>query len=57
MVVGSAKLLWGGRALLKAYAIENLRPGMIIGRDVLDENANVLLGAGTALTKELIYNC
>lgn len=56
MVVGSAKLLWGGRALLKAYAIENLRPGMIIGRDVLDENANVLLGAGTALTKELIYN-
>ena len=36
MVVGSAKLLWGGRALLKAYAIENLRPGMILGRDVLD---------------------
>lgn len=42
--------------MLKSYAIENLRAGMIIGRDVLDGEANILVGAGTPLTKELIYN-
>ena len=42
--------------MLKAYAIENLREGMIVGRDVLDHDMGILIGAGTVLTKELIYS-
>lgn len=40
--------------MLQAYAIENLRVGMQIGRDVLAENGEVLLSAGQLLTKENI---
>ena len=42
--------------MLKAYAIENLRAGMIIGRDVLDESTNVLIGAGTVLNNDMIFS-
>ncbi len=42
--------------MLKSYAIEDLRAGMVVGRDVMDESANILIGSGTVITKELIYN-
>lgn len=42
--------------MLKSYAIEDLRAGMVVGRDVMDESANILIGSGTVMTKELIYN-
>ena len=42
--------------MLKAYAIENLRAGMIIGRDVLDESTSVLIGAGTVLNNDMIFS-
>ena len=42
--------------MLKAYAIENLRAGMVIGRDVLDEGTNVLIGTGTVLNNDMIFS-
>ncbi len=42
--------------MLKAYNLESLRPGMVLGRDVLDSNTNVLIGKGTTLTEEMIFN-
>lgn len=42
--------------MLKAYAIENLRAGMMVGRDVLDENTNVLIAAGTVLDNGMIFS-
>ena len=42
------------RNVLKSYALNDLRAGMVVGRDVLDENANTLVGAGTKLTDEII---
>lgn len=41
--------------MLKVYAVENLRTGMVVGRDVVDESGNPLLSTGTTLTKEMIY--
>lgn len=40
----------------KAYPIESLRAGMKVARDVLDEDTNVLIGAGTVLDNAMIYN-
>ena len=42
--------------MLKAYAVENLRPGMVVGRDVMDGDMNVLIGRGMNLTLDLIYS-
>ncbi len=36
--------------MLKAYAVEDLKPGMIIGRDVSEDDVNILIQAGTVLT-------
>ena len=44
------------RGVLKVYAVENLRSGLIVGRDVMDEQGNTLISTGTALTKEMIYS-
>ncbi|MBQ2137551.1 MAG: HD domain-containing protein [Selenomonas sp.] len=41
--------------MLKVYAVENLRSGMRVGRDIMDENDQILIGTGTNLTKEMIY--
>ena len=41
--------------MLKVYAVENLRSGLVVGRDIMDESGNVLISTGTALTKEMIY--
>lgn len=41
---------------MKQYSLEALRPGMVLGRDVLDSNTNVLIGKGTTLTQEMIYS-
>ena len=41
--------------MLKLYAVENLRSGMTVGRDIMDEQENVLISTGTKLTKEMIY--
>ncbi len=41
--------------MLKVYGLESLRPGMLLGRDVLDSNANVLVGKGTVLTQDIIF--
>ena len=41
---------------MKAYNLESLRPGMVVGRDVLDTNANVLIGTGTVLTENQILS-
>ena len=41
--------------MLKVYAVENLRSGMKVGRDIMDEHDQVLIGTGTNLTKEMIY--
>ena len=40
--------------MLQAYAIENLRPGMKVGRDVLSLNGEMLLREGQTLTRESI---
>ena len=40
--------------MLQAYAIENLRPGMMVGRDVIELDGGVLLRKGQKLTKENI---
>ena len=40
--------------MLQAYAVENLRPGMIVGRDVIEFDGGVLLRKGQKLTKENI---
>ncbi len=42
--------------MLKQYNLESLRAGMVLGRDVLDTNANVLIGKGTVLTQDMIYS-
>lgn len=41
--------------MLKVYAVENLRSGLVVGRDIMDEKGNVLISTGTALTKEMIH--
>ncbi len=41
--------------MLKAYAIEDLKPGMKVGRDVIDHDGTVLINAGLALTNEMIF--
>lgn len=41
--------------MLKMYAVESLRAGMIVGRDIVDEQGNSLIGMGTVLTKDMIY--
>lgn len=40
--------------MLKSYQLQSLEPGMVLGRDVLDSNASVLIGKGTVLTAEAI---
>lgn len=42
--------------MLKAYAIEDLKPGMIVGRDVMDPTGLPLLNAGTVLTNKIIFD-
>ncbi len=42
--------------MLQAYAIENLRPGMRVGRDVFGESGEVLLSKGQVLTRDNICN-
>lgn len=42
--------------MLKAYAIENLRSGMKVGRDVVEADGNTLLTAGTILNNDIIFN-
>ncbi|WP_074671820.1 HD-GYP domain-containing protein [Selenomonas ruminantium] len=41
--------------MLKVYAVEGLRAGMVVGRDIVDEQGNALISTGTTLTKEMIY--
>lgn len=41
--------------MLKVYAVESLRAGMTVGRDIVDEQGNSLISTGTILTKEMIY--
>ena len=41
--------------MLKVYAVESLRAGMKVGRDIVDEQGNALISTGTLLTKEMIY--
>ena len=41
--------------MLKVYAVESLRAGMTVGRDIVDEQGNALISTGTVLTKEMIY--
>ena len=41
--------------MLKVYAVESLRAGMTVGRDIVDEQGNALISTGTMLTKEMIY--
>ena len=41
--------------MLKVYAVESLRAGMTVGRDIVDEQGNALISTGTILTKEMIY--
>lgn len=41
--------------MLKVYAVESLRAGMIVGRDVVDEQGSSLISTGTVLTKDMIY--
>ena len=33
--------------MLKAYQIDDLRVGMVVGRDVLDTDTSILIGAGS----------
>lgn len=40
--------------MLKAYAVEDLKPGMIIGRDVSEDDVNILIQAGTVLTQPIL---
>ena len=40
--------------MLKAYQIDDLRVGMVVGRDVLDTDTSILIGAGSQLTQEMI---
>ena len=41
--------------MLKVYAVESLRAGMVVGRDIVDDNGSALISTGTTLTKEMIY--
>ncbi|MBO6305408.1 MAG: HD domain-containing protein [Selenomonadaceae bacterium] len=40
--------------MLRSYQLQSLEPGMVLGRDVLDSNASVLIGKGSVLTAESI---
>lgn len=40
--------------MLKAYAVEDLKPGMVIGTDVSEDDVNVLIQAGTVLTQPIL---
>ena len=40
--------------MLKAYGIEELREGMVVGRDVMDADGSVLIGTGKKLTADMI---
>lgn len=42
--------------MLKAYAIEDLKPGMVVGRDVMDHNGEPLINVGAVLTNEMIFD-
>lgn len=41
--------------MLKAYAIENLKSGMVVGRDVNDPDEGLLVRAGTVLNNATIF--
>ncbi|MBR3722816.1 MAG: HD domain-containing protein [Selenomonadaceae bacterium] len=40
--------------MLRSYNLQSLKPGMVLGRDVLDSNASILIGKGSVLTEESI---
>ena len=40
--------------MLKAYAVEDLKPGMIIGTDVSEDDVTILIQAGTVLTQTIL---
>ncbi len=42
--------------MLKQYAVEDLREGMVLGRSIYEEDSNVLIGAGTVLTNQMIFS-
>jgi len=43
--------------MLKAYALEHLRPGMTVGRDVLKSGSQVVAKKGVKLTDDIINLC
>lgn len=47
-------IVWEERLMLKAYAVSDLRPGMTIGKDVIGNDASVLIQAGTTLDNAMI---
>lgn len=40
--------------MLKQYALEDLKEGMVLGRPIYEDDAKVLLEEGTILTHEMI---
>ncbi len=42
--------------MLKQYAIEDLKAGMVVGHPIYAEDATILIGEGTALTNKLIFS-
>ena len=40
--------------MLKAYGVEELREGMVVGRDIMDADGSTLASAGTKLTATMI---
>ena len=41
---------------LKRYSIDDLKPGMIVGRSIYDERQKELIAEGTVLTNQLIFS-
>ncbi len=46
----------GAKEMLKSYTVEDLREGMKVGRDIMDADTSILIGAGTVLTNQMIYS-
>lgn len=42
--------------MLKQYAVEDLKAGMVVGHPIYSEDATVLIGEGTKLTNKLIFS-
>ena len=42
--------------MLKQYAIEDLKAGMVVGHPIYAEDATILIGEGTPLTNKLIFS-